>query len=50
MRITEEKNYDFTPNLRPIFKTLAETDILKLNISLEKKEIAIDIWQSPFSG
>ena len=39
--------------LRPItpdFKTLAETDILKLNISLEKKEIAIDIWQSPFSG
>ena len=29
--------YNFTPNLRPIFKTLAETDILKLNISLEKK-------------
>lgn len=37
----------FTPD----FKTLAETDILKLNISLEKKEIAIDdIWQSPFSS
>lgn len=42
----EAKTYNFTPNLRPIFKNCDRNRYLKYE---REKEITIDVWQSPFA-